>query len=729
MRPTSRRVSRNGTAARRSDTGRGASARPASQRSDPGEPPEQGAASVDLPTDATPTGSEPALELRGPAAPSSPFAPPAAAPAAPAPAPAAPPARPAAAAAAPAAPRSRPTENRDSGKQTARESGKQPSRGREKAVTSRESARSGRDKATRAGGRTTGRDHGKSSRVAAAEGEHKGSSRRVSAKKVLGGNRVMIIVGGVLLLAIIVALSWKPFERSSKLGVMEAAKKDPARMDAALAASDEWLVLADHDPARVQNLVLNNRAPVPVEVHLAQVMEMFPLLVSIAESTSISPEDRALAVHTAASIYNADKFGSERLPGGMDDWVSDANGSDAVAAAALELIGKADRDDAVPTLMRVAITPDSHPARADAAITALAGLVDARTCGQALAIFQGAGEARALANAAFCDAIAHNCGSELDKLLDLAFGKDPKTQAFALTCLGHCMLSDQTSNDARRTALADKLRPLIDAKTAPDALAGAIHAAASLQLSPLADQFIALGPGIDALALPQGTTSDALAHALGERFILTATDASKALTTKVVASLGTALGTPETRPVAVKALQLITSDQVPGLRAVLDQLAAAGDQPSVACLKTLLDKAYSRTDVVQLCGDDAAAWQRTLASEHTVSDRYNELKTWYKDNSKYHVIADGTARLQESVTYLEAATADTTKWLNDTSWVPPLGATRAEVESFHRDLNQLKGDVKRGLVGSQQHGDAPDAGAAATPAPADAPAPAPAAQP
>ncbi len=513
---------------------------------------------------------------------------------------------------------------------------------------------------------------------------------------------------------------------------MAAAKKDPspAHLEAAMKASDEFLELADHEAGKVNDVVLNDRAPVPVEVHLAQVMGMFPLLVSIAERASIAPEDRALALHTAAQMYTADKFGAERLPGGLDDWESDPDAPDVVATAAIELMGKANREDTLPTLMRVAIAANSHDVRADAALTAIAGLIDGRSCVQALALFQGTpvAEKRALANAAFCEAVRDNCSANLEPVLALAFGKDEAVRPFALSCLAHCTLPDDASNDARRASLADKLRPLIDPKSPPDALAQAIMACASLQLSPVADQIIALGATIDTLALPLDVNGDFLARTLGQRFIMLQTEASKALTAHLVASLGAALTAPETRGVAVKSLQLITNSAVPGLRTALDQLAAIGDQSSIACLKILLSKAYNRDDFATNCGDDAGAWQRALASEHLISDRVNELKAWYKENSKYHIVSDGTARLRQSANYLEKATADTTKWLNDATWLPPLGFTHGEIDSFHRDLNQLKGDVKRGLAGSQQHsGDAgggtdADAPAAAAPAPApDAP--------
>lgn len=513
----------------------------------------------------------------------------------------------------------------------------------------------------------------------------------------------LIIVGTVILAALITALAWKPMQRSHRLHTIDAATTDPSKLDAALAAADEWMALVDQDPREIDQFILHEHGPVAVQVHCAVAAKLYPALVSIAERPSITPADRALALRGAATVYDPERHGSERLPGGMDDWIEDPKASDEVAAAALALIAKADRDDAFATLVRIAGTGATRPARADAALTALAPLVDGSTCGQILRLLSTPAASRVIANAAITDAVARNCNHDLPAVLALAFGKDPAIRTFALTCLSHCTLIDDPANDEERVSLAAKFHPLLDPKGDAEVLAAAVHACAALELSPCMDDLIALAPSVDGRSLPQDVTSDYLSQVLGERFVLTGTPKSQALTAQLVAKLGAALADGGTRPVAAKALGRITQATTPGLRAALDQLADVGDQASIATLKILVGKTYGRDDLVKASGDDAASWKAMLAREHTVSARVAELGQWLAANGKFNRVADGVERLQASVGYLEKAMADTNAWLNDTTWTPPLGSTREDIEDLDRRLKMLEKDVKPALAGAQQN--------------------------
>ncbi len=717
MAPPSRRISRPGTAGTRQaptrqmdpeqPSGRRTTVKNAMPQPAAAEPAGDEAALASNDAMSTPAEPNAAVKLNSPATPFSPDAPAAKA--------AAPPAQARAGAERPstasAARSSTATAARSATSASSRSSTSTSARRRTSASKSTDSSRQA--KAER---RATGAG---SSRVERAPtGRHEagaGSSRRGHAKSKKG-NRILIIIAAVVLLGVIAALSWTPFQRSRCIKAMDAAIADPAKVEAAMKAADDYLGLVGGDMHAVEATVLAGHGPVAVQIHLAKAIADYHLLVSISERSSITPEDRAGALQAAVDVYTPERDANERLPGGMDDWITDPTSADSVAAAAIALIGKASRDDALQSLLRIAGSKLSKPARVDAACSALAAMTNGATCGQILRLYSGAGAAHAVANAALCDAVEHNCGGELATVLSLAFGEDKSVHAFALACLADCHLDDAAKNDDQRVALSRKLHPLLDAKASPDELAGAVKACAGLQLSPCADDLIALAATVDTLNLPLQVNGDFLAHTLGESLLLTGTPASNALTEQLVAKLTAALANQDSRAVIAKALSLITAPATPGLRAALDALAEIGDQASIAALKTLVGRAWSRDDVVKLGGDDSAAWKALLAKDHVDEARASEIKAWVKKNGKYNRVSDGAARLQESADFLDKAMADTTAWLNDANYLPPLGYAHSDIEDMHLNIKMLMKDVKPSLAGAKQESATP----AATPAGGDA---------
>ena len=562
----------------------------------------------------------------------------------------------------------------------------------------------------------------------------KGSSKRVVEKKPRGKPRtwpVYVIIAMVVLL-VICGLCWKPYERHEAVQTMDAAKTDPRKHDAAMQAADSWLALVEKDPAEVDTLVANDHGPLDVQIHLVAAVGLFPRLVTMAERSDISPHDRALVLAAAAQLYDPGRDASQRLPARLDDLISDDSQPDELATAAMVLIAKAGRQDALASLVRVAIAASSRPARSNAALQALAGMITNLNVAEVMPLFTSPARARVVANADFCTAVATVCSSEMDRIEALAFGDDAAVRLFALGCLAdHCALPDVAGNEARRADLTTRITPLLTKTTPPDVLSPALRIASHLLLVGTAPQLLAISPDVDGLSLPGGVNSDLIKKTLGQAFILTATPEDKAHSDQIVAMLGNALSDPRTRPIAAGALKLITSStDLPSLRTVLDQLATAGDPDSMDALKAIVTTAYNRPDVVKSEGDDGAAWLAFLAKERQLETRYDDIKSWLKDNGKYLRVADGSRRLQTSITFLQKAADETKSWVADPDFVAPLGLAKNDVPDLVGDLNMMMADVKHALAGAEQDTDQssspPPAAAAPADAPAAAPAPAPA---
>jgi len=559
----------------------------------------------------------------------------------------------------------------------------------------------------------------------------KGSSKRVVEKKPRGKPRtwpVYVIIAMVVLL-VICALCWKPYERHQAVKTMDAAKTDPSRHDAAMQAADSWLALVEKDPAEVDTLVANDHGPLDVQIHLVCAVGLFPRLVTMAERSDISPQDRTLVLAAAAQLYDPSRDATQRLPVRLDDLISDDSQPDELAAAAMDLIAKAARPDALASLVRVAISASSKPVRSNAALQALAGMITNLNVAEVMPLFTSPARARVVANADFCNAVATVCSSEMDRIVDLAFGDDAAVRLFALGCLAdHCALPDVAGNEARRADLTTRITPLLTKTTPPEVLSPALRIASHLLLVGTAPQLLAIGPDVDGLALPGGVTSDLIKKTLGQAFILSATPDDKAHSDQIVAMLGNALADQRTRPIAAGALKLITSNaDLPSLRAVLDQLATAGDPDSMDALKAIVTTAYNRPDVVKSEGDDGTAWLAYLAKDRQLQTRYDGIKTWLKDNGKYLRVADGSRRLQTSITFLQKAADETKSWVADPDFVAPLVLAKNDVPDLVGDLNMMMQDVKHALAGAEQDTDqtsnpTPPAAAAPAPAPADAPA-------
>jgi len=559
----------------------------------------------------------------------------------------------------------------------------------------------------------------------------KGSSKRVVEKKPRGKPRtwpVYVIIAMVVLL-VICALCWKPYERHQAVTTMDAAKTDPRRHDAAMQAADTWLALVEKDPAEVDTLVANDHGPLDVQIHLVSAVGLFPRLVTMAERSDITPHDRTLVLAAAAQLYDPTRDATQRLPARLDDLISDDSQPDELAAAAMDLIAKAGRPDALASLVRVAIATSSKPARSNAALQALAGMITNLNVAEVMPLFTSPARARVVANADFCNAVATVCSSEMDRIVALAFGDDAAVRLFALGCLAdHCALPDVTGNEARRADLTTRIAPLLTKATPPDVLSPAIRIASHLLLVGTAPQLLAIGPDVDGMSLPGGVNSDLIKKTLGQAFILTATPDDKAHSDQIVTMLGNALADQRTRPIAAGALKLITtSTDLPSLRAVLDQLAAAGDPDSMDALKAIVTTAYNRPDVVKSEGDDGAAWLAYLAKDRQLQTRYDGIKNWLKDNGKYLRVADGSRRLQTSIAFLQKAADETKSWVADPDFVAPLVLAKNDVPDLVNDLNMMMADVKHALAGAEQDTDqtsSPTQPAAAAPTPAPAPAPA-----
>jgi hypothetical protein len=525
---------------------------------------------------------------------------------------------------------------------------------------------------------------------------------------------------GVLAAGIITAFSYHPYQRHLMVKTMDAAKGDPNRLDSALKASDTYLSLVDSDPEQVKSLVANDHGPIEVQIHILTAIKDFPSLVTLAERSDLTPEYRAKVINAAADLYNPGTNASDRLPSRLDEFINDDNANDELAAAAMGLVAKAARPEALASLIRVALDTGSKPARFDAALKSLAIMVDSNNVGQVLPLFSRPDHARVLANAAFCDAVAHVCSTQMDSITALAFGKDADVQPFALNALAdHCALPDMPGNEARRTAMAEKVMPLLAKTTPPETLAAALKIVSHMTLAQCVDPVLALAPDIDALNLPGGVNADFLKKCLGQAFIQNTTPDSKKLTEQVIVKLGAALADAKTRTVAAGSLKLITTSEFPSLRLALDQLAAAGDLDSIDALKAIIGTAYGREDVLKAEGDDAATWQAYLAKEHGYANRLSEIRDWIKANGKYMRVADGTKRLQESIAFLQKAADDTKAWVAEPDFLVPLGAAKNDVTDLINDLNMMMQDVKHAIAGAEQGDQAP------SPAPAPA---APAAQ-
>jgi hypothetical protein len=550
------------------------------------------------------------------------------------------------------------------------------------------------------------------------------------------------VVFGLLALVVVGALSYGPVTRSMALAKLDSFKGDPAKIDAALVAANDYIRMVDGSPSYLRAAIAANRGPAEAQVHMAKEAKLFSSLVQIAErplsdpppgpdgkaeappaadARVVSQDQRLLALNTAIAIYNPETMASELLPDDIAKWAKDGQLKRELAIASMQLMAKAKAKSANETFTTIAIEPGQDPARVEAAIDGIAALAEPDNLGYAIGLLGSRVSDLAVSRTELTDRIIKLASpNQLTRLVELLSSPKDAVRAIAIEAMGspHMQLGDSPDHYRKREELGKSITPKLSPETSPVELAAALKAVKGLRLSGARDAVLALVPKLKTLHL-EGITDDFMAELLGKAMISTVPkpDADKAgdkqsdaerlaaeahhASEDLVAKLATALDDEASRTIAARALARINDTTFMTLRPALDKLAAHGDDADCfTTLLTLVDKTYGRPDVVKANGKDLEKWKAYLAEDRPRFDRVKEIIDWMAANKQYQYVKDGKARLTESKDWLGKAQEELDGWMQDKAFVPPLGLTHRQLDNLDQDVKMLGVNVRKAWSGA-----------------------------
>jgi hypothetical protein len=518
-------------------------------------------------------------------------------------------------------------------------------------------------------------------------------SARPPAKRPLG----TYVIIGLAVVAVIAGLAYTPVMRSIKLGAL-----DKATGAEAIERAKDYLRFEDNSEAMVRDAVRSNHGTFAAQLYLAEQVKCFPALMGMAERKELTAEQLTAVLNAASAVFTPQRHAGDTLPHAVTDWAEN-HADRAVAIAAMGVAvkhGNATHDkDLVPLLQRIAIKPAQDPLRVTAALAGMTEVVDEDSLGNAIAVLRSGASDQAIADAAFTAKIRATARPDhLGTLVELLDHPAPAVRALALEILGGLTMPPDADPQARQD-LGQRIAAKLVPATPAVELAAALKATAGLRLTGARDAVLALLPQRAQLALPD-VDEAWWADCLGRALILTQPPTARPASEELIGKLGAALASPTTRPVAAKALALVGDRNFLALRPTLDQLAELGTDPDCfTALTTLVKKAYDRPDVVKSCGDDLTRWKNFLALDRPRSARAAAIRTFVDAHRQDQTVAAGREKLKATQAGLESAAADLQGWLDDKSFVPPLGMSQSQVEGLLQDVNLLHKTVNAAMPG------------------------------
>ena len=561
-----------------------------------------------------------------------------------------------------------------------------------------------------------------------------GGTGRYATKKG-GGLGKWVVVGVVVVLAI-AGMSYNPVRRSLALSHLDACK-DPAKAGEAIAAADAFLVVVGNSESHARVAIINNRGPVEAQIHLAKTLKLFSSLVQISERPLtdapgaqtpprldlpvISQDQRIAALTAATEVFNDSANANDLLPDDLAKWAKDGMLKRELAIAAMRLIAKTRPKYANDVFSAVANEAEQDPLRVNAALDGIGELSDVTNLGFAIGLLSSRVADLAITRTALTDKITRFSNADhLPRLIELLNSPKDAIRAIAIESMGgvNMRLGDTPDHVRRREELGKLITPKLDPATSPVELAAALKAVKALRLTGARDAVLALAPKIKSLAL-DGIGEDFLAETLGKSLISTIpdaapsgadskkTDAQFATETvrksgeELIAKLTAGLDNDGTRTVSAKALSYVTDTRYLGLRASLDKLAEHGaDDTCFSALLLLVGKTYGRDDVVKSCGKTLDKWKAFLASDRPRFDRVKEVIDWMAKNAQFQYVKDGKTRLTESKDFLAKAQEELSGWMQDKTFVAPLGLTKVAIDSLDKDVKMLGLNVRKAWSGA-----------------------------
>lgn len=507
------------------------------------------------------------------------------------------------------------------------------------------------------------------------------------------------IIGAVVVVVIAVVIAYAPVRRALLLSELDGATGAVANE-----AADRWFAFEQRRESALRTLIARNHGPFSAQLHLVRSAESVAAATALAERGDLDDAQLAETLTTATEVFATERHRNERRPRELATW-AESHDDRTVANAALGLqvrfaAAGTDKEATSALLARIAGDPAQDPLRSQAALDGLATLVDSDTLGHALGLLRGGAADLVLAHAGIGAAIRSNArAGHLVELLGLLDHPNEGVRALSLDCMARLTLPDNT-DPAQRRDLGIRVGSKLVATTPKRELAAALQAVKSLRLAGASEAVLGLAAQRDALGLP-GIDDAFWIQCLGDAFIFTTPEAARQLSEQLISRLAELVNDDAMRPIAAGALGRIRDPNFINLRAGLDALAAHLDEPACReALTTLVDKTYGRDDVLKVCGDDPAAWQSFLAKDRPRFIRIADIRAYVDANRGSQRISDGKQKLGEVKDFLDKARDELQVWLDDKSFVAPLGLTQSQIESLFRDVQELNVSVRKAFSGA-----------------------------
>ncbi len=602
----------------------------------------------------------------------------------------------------------------------------------------------GSSTSAKAVGKASGASRGAASSTRTRGVQDESATRRPRAQ---GGGMAKFVVLGVVLVVVIGALSFNPVRRALALSKLDATRSEGS--GARTAAADAFLKLVDNNVSIVTAAVVENRGPVDAQISMAKTVKSFLALTIIAErplaaaapgagaapapaadpsAKTVTVEERAAALAAAADIYDADANRHSRLPNALAAWARDLDTPRPIADAAVRLIVIAkgnENKEFVPaeTLLNAAVTPSQDPERVEAAIKALAEIIDATNLNYAFTLLNSRVGEQALA--ALADKVVKTATPlHLPQIMKLFANPQPAMRAVAIEALGGpgMVLGDTPQGFKEREELGKTLAPKLAPDTPKVELAAAIKAVKGLRLSGARDALLALVPKLDALQL-DGVDGPYMSGVLGKSLIgvtvsaaaddakskaeaKTMSAAADAASNDLITKLIAALDDDAARGVAAAALSLVSNQNYPALRPALDKLAAHGeDATCFTTLGILTGKVYGREDVVKACGQDLEKWKAQLVKDKAVCDRLREILAYEEAHQSWQNIGDGKhtkKELGEVKDWLAATQTELDALVADKGFIAPIGFTKGQVTEVNHETKEMGKAIRSVWAGTYE---------------------------
>ena len=570
-----------------------------------------------------------------------------------------------------------------------------------------------------------------SARIARA-GAHANNGARPTSNRVplkRGGMGIGFYVVAALVVVVIVGVfALGPIRRSMALSALDDFKSDAAN-PAALTAADVFLDLASERPSYVTAAIYGDRGPAEAQVYMAKKLTLFSSLVQVADRPlsgeasgrpTVSVEQRTLAVQAAAEIYHPDTHAKDLLPDHVKEWARDPASPRELSLASMTLLVKAKAKDTSDVLHQVAMGKDADPLRVAAAIDGLAELAEVSNLGFLIGLLTGPSGDLALARPLLSARIIGLATPDhLPRLMELLDHPKDQVRAIAIEALGGpgMRMSDTAGDLQKREDLGKAIATKLTPATPPVELAAALKAVRGLRLFGARDAVLELAKDIDSRQL-EGIDKAFMAEVLGKSLISSLPEPQPAKDGKPsaedeiarqlrkmgeesIVKLTTSLDDAALRPVAARALGHIRDKTYLSLRDSVDKLAAHGEEDvCMDALVVIVTKTYARDDVAKQCGRDKAKWQKFLASDRPRFEHIKEIVDWMAANGQYQFIKDGKERLGKSRDYLNTASEFVDGLLNEPKFLPPLGMTKARVETLRQDMKMLGMNVRKAWSGA-----------------------------